>query len=213
MLFFSSRIRHTRCALVTGVQTCALPISRKQLSGDVPKRPKTHRQEKRAGEFRVREEGHQRPKRGMHRQIKGYPRFMSTEGAHEDRVYAANIFPPFRGNRHAQHTFAKVECRELRHLLVTRQGIAAKDQIVPGPCDDYSQRHIATDKRRRRSARQIASRKSRPGEKSQKRHSGDQDITILLLKEDRSEEHTSELQSLMRISYAVFCQKKKNNTN
>src|SRR3546814_6389420 len=28
--------------------------------------------------------------------------------------------------------------------------------------------------------------------------------------EDRSEEHTSELQSLMRISYAVFCLKKKN---
>src|SRR3546814_10832441 len=29
----------------------------------------------------------------------------------------------------------------------------------------------------------------------------------------RSEEHTSELQSLMRISYAVFCLKKKNNKN
>src|SRR3546814_10752808 len=29
--------------------------------------------------------------------------------------------------------------------------------------------------------------------------------------EARSEEHTSELQSLMRISYAVFCLKKKNN--
>src|SRR3546814_3456074 len=28
----------------------------------------------------------------------------------------------------------------------------------------------------------------------------------------RSEEHTSELQSLMRISYAVFCLKKNNNT-
>src|SRR3546814_5546249 len=28
----------------------------------------------------------------------------------------------------------------------------------------------------------------------------------------RSEEHTSELQSLMRISYAVFCLKKKTNT-
>src|SRR3546814_5211189 len=26
--FFSSRRRHTRCALVTGVQTCALPICR-----------------------------------------------------------------------------------------------------------------------------------------------------------------------------------------
>src|SRR3546814_3381098 len=30
---------------------------------------------------------------------------------------------------------------------------------------------------------------------------------------ERSEEHTSELQSLMRISYAVFCLKKKNKTN
>src|SRR3546814_5294660 len=30
---------------------------------------------------------------------------------------------------------------------------------------------------------------------------------------NRTEEHTSELQSLMRISYAVFCLKKKKNTN
>src|SRR3546814_7671595 len=30
---------------------------------------------------------------------------------------------------------------------------------------------------------------------------------------ERSEEHTSELQSLMRISYAVFCLKKKNKNN
>src|SRR3546814_6243678 len=30
---------------------------------------------------------------------------------------------------------------------------------------------------------------------------------------NRSEEHTSELQSLMRISYAVFCLKKKQNTH
>src|SRR3546814_6541675 len=29
VFFFSSRRRHTRCALVTGVQTCALPIYRK----------------------------------------------------------------------------------------------------------------------------------------------------------------------------------------
>src|SRR3546814_8634544 len=28
LFFFSSRRRHTRCALVTGVQTCALPISK-----------------------------------------------------------------------------------------------------------------------------------------------------------------------------------------
>src|SRR3546814_3088322 len=33
------------------------------------------------------------------------------------------------------------------------------------------------------------------------------------LGDGRSEEHTSELQSLMRISYAVFCLKKKNDTS
>src|SRR3546814_2298731 len=31
--FFSSRRRHTRCALVTGVQTCALPIYRMKSGG------------------------------------------------------------------------------------------------------------------------------------------------------------------------------------
>src|SRR3546814_3819495 len=34
-----------------------------------------------------------------------------------------------------------------------------------------------------------------------------------LFNEERSEEHTSELQSLMRISYAVFCLKKKKRIN
>src|SRR3546814_10306117 len=38
-----------------------------------------------------------------------------------------------------------------------------------------------------------------------KKHS----VTSLLEQSDRSEEHTSELQSLVRISYAVFCLKKK----
>src|SRR3546814_3240808 len=36
---------------------------------------------------------------------------------------------------------------------------------------------------------------------------------IHLASDIRSEEHTSELQSLMRTSYAVFCLKKKNNKN
>src|SRR3546814_4356270 len=35
-------------------------------------------------------------------------------------------------------------------------------------------------------------------------------VKIEVVMEDRSEEHKSELQSLMRISYAVFCLKKKN---
>src|SRR3546814_1587532 len=51
------------------------------------------------------------------------------------------------------------------------------------------------------------------------RFEGDNDGTVLveetrspqLADHVRSEEHTSELQSLMRISYAVFCLKKKKN--
>src|SRR3546814_4202074 len=39
-----------------------------------------------------------------------------------------------------------------------------------------------------------------------------QRLHVQLLAQGRSEEHTSELQSLMRISYAVFCLKKKKNT-
>src|SRR3546814_14494107 len=45
LFFFSSRRRHTRCALVTGVQTCALPISSRcrdeeffQLCSDIQQR-------------------------------------------------------------------------------------------------------------------------------------------------------------------------------
>src|SRR3546814_3533375 len=38
-------------------------------------------------------------------------------------------------------------------------------------------------------------------------------FALLPLASGRSEEHTSELQSLMRISYAVFCLKKKNTVN
>src|SRR3546814_7248887 len=48
-------------------------------------------------------------------------------------------------------------------------------------------------------------------------NSPDQDLDLKAFVEDvtgkRSEEHTSELQSLVRISYAVFCLKKKNKEN
>src|SRR3546814_4208370 len=39
-----------------------------------------------------------------------------------------------------------------------------------------------------------------------------QALQVVVRGAERSEEHTSELQSLMRISYAVFCLKKKNKT-
>src|SRR3546814_6258149 len=52
-----------------------------------------------------------------------------------------------------------------------------------------------------RADRHIFARRHRHRARDQARRAGDED--------GRSEEHTSELQSLMRISYAVFCLKKK----
>src|SRR3546814_10826824 len=51
-----------------------------------------------------------------------------------------------------------------------------------------------------------------PGATVQLRYQGDDDIDTYFYGsvEERSEEHTSELQSLMRTSYAVFCLQKKN---
>src|SRR3546814_7274564 len=50
-VFFSSRRRHTRCALVTGVQTCALPICA-EIGGSID-RAEFHPREKAAGQHIV----------------------------------------------------------------------------------------------------------------------------------------------------------------
>src|SRR3546814_2649761 len=49
--------------------------------------------------------------------------------------------------------------------------------------------------------------------RSTETRSSSTDNHSIVLVVNRSEEHTSELQSLMRISYAVFCLKKKNTKN
>src|SRR3546814_3160742 len=54
------------------------------------------------------------------------------------------------------------------------------------------------------------SRQSRKADETGGRGDIDQVPAIRTVRRARSEEHTSELQSLMRISYAVFCLKKKN---
>src|SRR3546814_9849494 len=62
LFFFASRRRHTRCALVTGVQTCALPIcnashrARPRIAGTVagvggPRGPVVELAEKAAGRY------------------------------------------------------------------------------------------------------------------------------------------------------------------
>src|SRR3546814_965509 len=58
----------------------------------------------------------------------------------------------------------------------------------------------------------IAPRYVKPFVKRQKNDAADAEA-IVVATQRRSEEHTSELQSLMRISYAVFRFKKKNRTN
>src|SRR3546814_8609885 len=121
LFFFSSRRRHTRCALVTGVQTCGLPISRS------------------FGAFAI-------VGTDLGRQI-------NTQA--DARMFA-------RRAKAAGAVFLKVH-----------------DQVT----------------RRKRQWLAVAA--------------SEEGINITAHHSYRSEEHTSELQSLMRISYAVFCSKKK----
>src|SRR3546814_3363122 len=114
VFFFSSRRRHTRCALVTGVQTCALPIC----NGILP--------------------------------------FPLPTGTTKIAL-----------NQRTTNTAFTIEAQSARVFVI---GDSASASSTTGIGDDLATAY-------------------------------------------RSEEHTSELQSLMRISYAVFCLKKKNKYN
>src|SRR3546814_6634373 len=126
-VFFSSRRRHTRCALVTGVQTCALPISRQNAAGS-------------AG-----------------RKLCLEPRGIE--------VYTA-ISAAMLG----------VEKQRFIDLVVHADCVGGGVALDAGDTGPIGQ--------------------ALPADGAA-----------------RSEEHTSELQSLMRISYAVFCLKKKKKKN
>src|SRR3546814_10856868 len=112
---FSSRRRHTRCALVTGVQTCALPISSIEILCD-------------------------------------------TEDATRRRSAAMKIPSPDRSNISSITEGVSVDTP-----FQMARSVILSDRVSIHPLHRFG----------------------------------------------RSEEHTSELQSLMRISYADFCLKKK----
>src|SRR3546814_4783284 len=81
-------------------------------------------------------------------------------------------------------------------------GVFVLHPIPASLCDAGSSRYRHVFRSRPRTADRIAGRgAARGGEAGRARH---------VHAAGRSEEHTSELQSLMRISYAVFCLKKKN---
>src|SRR3546814_2797329 len=79
--------------------------------------------------------------------------------------------------------------------------------LLHGPIDDVGVISIDSDLRQAVGPRPIRRRIMNRG------HFGDRRIlhVKVVLADERSEEHTSELQSLMLISYAVFCLKKKTN--
>src|SRR3546814_3952953 len=127
VFFFSSRRRHTRCALVTGVQTCALPIFELCLQGV------------RSGLLTMR----------------------------------WDLLCP--------------RCR------VAKAAVPALDQLPKGAHCPTCNIDYERDFSRNVELSFLPAPAVRP----------------LCSGEHRSEEHTSELQSLMRISYAVFCLKNK----
>src|SRR3546814_1535724 len=127
MFFFSSRRRHTRCALVTGVQTCALPI---------------------------------------------YPTF----GIKENRLQSS----------HRQCTAD----READHPCADNHAFGGLHQRAPEDRSAFGD-----------TIKSVDSGPVLPPSGGQWR--------CAVRRGRRSEEHTSELQSLMRISYAVLCLKKK----
>src|SRR3546814_5140377 len=145
--FFSSRRRHTRCALVTGVQTCALPICIEL--------PELHQDDGKRHHRATQQDHHHRP--------------AGVDEGKELLGHAAAV--------QRRHAAGRVEGRR-----------GGKRGVVYGLIHNVN-------------ASPTAMRSP-----TLRRH-----WLLRSLQEGRSEEHTSELQSLMRISYAVFCLKKKSN--
>src|SRR3546814_5139691 len=94
---------------------------------------------------------------------------------------------------------AGIESAAEFHQLVGGLGEIGVDRIE---LPDDGQHHVATG----RDQRPLGDQRAPDAPADRRLHLG-------VLQVQRSEEHTSELQSLMRISYAVFCLKKKTQHN
>src|SRR3546814_2125857 len=166
MFFFSSRGRHTRCALVTGVQTCALPISRARAK-DLHRRA-----------FR--------PFRQSDLARQSAPVGESTNL----RVAVAGII-----RRHILRPLARERAGE---LALVGEVVATVMELHPVAMP--RQRHIG-----RMAVHAGGGEDMRPIDRHALRFMDGGGIAMIDM--GRSEEHTSELQSLMRLSYAVLCLK------
>src|SRR3546814_8988782 len=89
--------------------------------------------------------------------------------------------------------------------LLSRSGLVSNPQSrIPNPGVENETTHPRRRHRRSRPDRLLAAVPHRFGRDARQGPAGHPAV--------RSEEHTSELQSLMRISYSVFCLKKKKKT-
>src|SRR3546814_3072241 len=78
MFFCSSRRRHTRCALVTGVQTCALPISSSPVCPELVEGPPLLRDAEKRRTV-LRQAQHERKWQAPPVGLRGYIRFAKLE--------------------------------------------------------------------------------------------------------------------------------------
>src|SRR3546814_3869911 len=169
-VFFSSRRRHTRCALVTGVQTCALPIYGLDNLSD-------------AAVYAL-------SLVALTRGMKWKTRAATASGIML-LIFAGGVLLDV-GRRYLQGS---------EPIGTTMMIISAIAAIVNYACLRLLQRIEKPDVNLRAAATFSFNDFISNG-----------GILIAGVLVWRSEEHTSELQSLMRISYAVFCLKKKHTT-
>src|SRR3546814_2100086 len=101
--------------------------------------------------------------------------------------------------RHAQNRLTFIEAKHAARARVRH----SRANPVLDPLERCGPRQIFVGRQLREIERAIIGRHGRK----------DEPLLELDRALGRSEEHTSELQSLMRISYAVFCLKKNKNTN
>src|SRR3546814_7677391 len=106
------------------------------------------------------------------------------------------------------------------YTTLFRSGRHVVHQVtVEGPAPRRVDFHLGQDSRARRDADHVLDRVPlavavvQDGPHAVQVHGVGHHGLVDELEAHRSEEHTSELQSLMRISYAVFCLKKKNKTD
>src|SRR3546814_11818797 len=126
---------------------------------------------------------------------RGHPRYTLT-----DPLFPASTV--FRSARPLLRVHVEGEPADPA-VLLPRDGGARVEDGAPAGVDRHRAR--LQPRHRRRVEQMVRARRQRAVERQQ--------VRLRQQRLERSEEHTSELQSLMRISYAVFCMKKKKYTS